>query len=573
MAQTAPMAWPNGRTGLNNQIARDVSPHTTKLESQSLSSRASSKERGDRPAVRPQKEPKYNLWPSSSRFGNPLSGRSMPEFERSNSFAAGRSTSAMDERGIRSILNPASRPKNKENANSKRRKGSVPDLGPMATMTTVQEAPMDSPTIPGRPPLHERSASAPSHVHKSPSSFVESMVPRGTLPTLATVRQSQILESTTEEDLALTSSIKRKSPLSSGLAPLVIPTRERGLGTAVGTVAEGDGPEDDECRPEPPPKSPRTENRASPRPARSMTPADTSSFNRLNRTYVSAPFTAPEARSSPKPWNTPISARSPTRHQLQPTNVPVIERGRPTNRSEESLTRKESKAGARTPSAGENAFQILPLGLPAVKVPSKLPKSEIESLQQQALGQAAQFEVLSVKDVESLSRELRALDERCDYLRKTHHSLRSGRQGLHTRMVTYLTSPRMAQFSRESILKQEEALAELDTSIDDWVAKLDQAENRRTRVRQKLLEHVAAALTLRMPQDEPGSKLTREDTPPISPVKPPTPTPTRNERKEVESIKIYADSNVYRMFSEVDQAIDNIASSWGQLMEKEQKSF
>jgi len=46
------------------------------------------------------------------------------------------------------------------------------------------------------------------------------------------------------------------------------------------------------------------------------------------------------------------------------------------------------------------------------------------------------------------------------------------------------------------MLKQEEALAELDASIDDWVAKLEQAENRRTRVRQKLLEHVAAAATL-----------------------------------------------------------------------------
>lgn len=39
-------------------------------------------------------------------------------------------------------------------------------------------------------------------------------------------------------------------------------------------------------------------------------------------------------------------------------------------------------------------------------------------------------------------------------------------------------------------------MAELDASIDDWVTKLEQAENRRTRVRQKLLEHVAAAATL-----------------------------------------------------------------------------
>jgi hypothetical protein len=50
--------------------------------------------------------------------------------------------------------------------------------------------------------------------------------------------------------------------------------------------------------------------------------------------------------------------------------------------------------------------------------------------------------------------------------------------------------------SPASILKQQEALMELDHSIDDWVTKLEQAENRRTRVRQKLLEHVAAALTI-----------------------------------------------------------------------------
>lgn len=57
----------------------------------------------------------------------------------------------------------------------------------------------------------------------------------------------------------------------------------------------------------------------------------------------------------------------------------------------------------------------------------------------------------------------------------------------------------MVKFSQESLLKQEEALAELDASIDDWVNKLEQAENRRTRVRQKLLEHVAAAVTLPVP--------------------------------------------------------------------------
>lgn len=92
--------------------------------------------------------------------------------------------------------------------------------------------------------------------------------------------------------------------------------------------------------------------------------------------------------------------------------------------------------------------------------------------------------------------ELRHLDERTEYLRRTYASLRAGRRNLHTRICQYLRSPRTAKFSQDSMLKQEEALAELDASIDDWVTKLEHAENRRTRVRQKLLEHVAAAATL-----------------------------------------------------------------------------
>jgi hypothetical protein len=73
----------------------------------------------------------------------------------------------------------------------------------------------------------------------------------------------------------------------------------------------------------------------------------------------------------------------------------------------------------------------------------------------------------------------------------------------------------VAKFSHESMLKQEEALAELDSSIDDWVSKLDMAENRRTRVRQKLLEHVAAAALL-PPADASMHTIT---TPPRSPTK------------------------------------------------------
>ena len=39
-------------------------------------------------------------------------------------------------------------------------------------------------------------------------------------------------------------------------------------------------------------------------------------------------------------------------------------------------------------------------------------------------------------------------------------------------------------------------MAELDIAIDDWVLKLEQAEHRRWEIQQKLLEHVAATLTV-----------------------------------------------------------------------------
>jgi hypothetical protein len=152
------------------------------------------------------------------------------------------------------------------------------------------------------------------------------------------------------------------------------------------------------------------------------------------------------------------------------------------------------------------------------------------------------------------------------------------------------------------MLKQEEVLGEFDSSIDDWVKKLEQAENRRTRVRQKLLEHVAAAATLGV-----GSLMgvsgslqlalgvsrppnaTDLSTPPRSPVKS-TFTPTQStspsphrahvpstileqplfeeaatmDNKEsetkaalrrAETIRIYADNDVYALLADVENTI------------------
>lgn len=116
-------------------------------------------------------------------------------------------------------------------------------------------------------------------------------------------------------------------------------------------------------------------------------------------------------------------------------------------------------------------------------------------------------------------------------------------------MISYLKRGETVIFSRESLLKQEEALAELDISIDEFILKLEQAENRRLRLRQKLLEHVAGALVL----NPPSLRDTAETTPPRSPVK--LESPSRMDRKDVQSIKIYADGHVLSLFSDIEQAI------------------
>lgn len=198
----------------------------------------------------------------------------------------------------------------------------------------------------------------------------------------------------------------------------------------------------------------------------------------------------------------------------------------------------------------------LPSGLRAIDANSQMPEMEAKSLKKQAVRHAESFEILQTKDVSRLSQELELLDERCAYLQSTRRSLRQGRRNLHTRMITYLRSPRMANFSRESVLKQEEALAELDVSIDDWVAKLEAAEERRAIIRQKLLQHVAAALTLQTTGVS-RPAYSEEATPPVSPEK--ADEYFASKRKDVQSIKIYAGEGVTALLAEIEREIGFIA--------------
>ncbi|PVH91598.1 hypothetical protein DM02DRAFT_663814, partial [Periconia macrospinosa] len=181
-------------------------------------------------------------------------------------------------------------------------------------------------------------------------------------------------------------------------------------------------------------------------------------------------------------------------HSRNISEASVMDRRRPIRRSNSKKLRSRTNYEAKDPNAQAPDSWQLPHGMRVAEASMHMRDSEKENLRKQALDQAEKFEVLNKRDVAPTSRELRALDERCDYLRRTYKSLRAGRQKLHGRMISYLKRGETVIFSRESLLKQEEALAELDVSIDEFIQKLEQAENRRLRLRQKLLEHVAAAL-------------------------------------------------------------------------------
>ena len=117
----------------------------------------------------------------------------------------------------------------------------------------------------------------------------------------------------------------------------------------------------------------------------------------------------------------------------------------------------------------------------------------------------------------------------------------------------------MSFFSHDSILKQEEALAELDKSIDDWAMKIEQAGSCRAQIRQRLLEHVAAALTLK-PTRRPESQDIIDDY--RSSINPPRfEEMCRSERHDVQSIKVYADSAVAALLAEIEQGIGTVEVS------------
>ncbi|KAI2638799.1 hypothetical protein GGS26DRAFT_580602 [Hypomontagnella submonticulosa] len=567
---------------------------------------------------------KYQLFPREKHLPPVAIGKQLDP-EQAFAMAMGQPIEKSDKPSVANGL----RMRIKEHNLTRRRKISVPELGPM---TTVQEVAMDSPTIPGRPALHERSISSPvnswrqRHMAECTTTSVRENIVEG----------SEVLVSNNMQKVGS----PLRQPLSpKDLAPLTIPTQSGSLPRLARQLSLNRLRSKD-TQPEPAIRSARTEG--SPKMRTPYTPASTtasvmtpmSATTNMTASTLPTPVSAPaECRTSPKPWEklgsaTPVVGTHQTADAMatpkaepepqtranpvsshrrgQSESGSIMDRGRPRKRSDGTpiggnVTCHKRSASKRSLSAERRAFETLPQGWKAAEVTKNIDPAEVTYLQKQALGQALRFEVLKKDDVESLSRELRHLDERTEYLRRTYTSLRAGRRNLHSRICQYLRSPRVAKFSYDSMLKQEETLAELDASIDDWVTKLEQAENRRTRVRQKLLEHVAAAATLSLVKDVAGASeilqqamgvrlptgVSEISTPPRSPTKTgastqsqsqsPSPSPQRvvarvpsmipeeledtsvnrkssaeSALQRMESIRIYADSDVYALLADVE---------------------
>ncbi|KPM37062.1 hypothetical protein AK830_g9481 [Neonectria ditissima] len=566
----------------------------------------------------PEPPRKYQLFPKERKLPVLNSNKPPPDVEKPLPAVGGQANDKTEKQSTASSL------KKRLNQHSivRRRKVSVPELGPM---TTVQEVAMDSPTIPGRPPFHERSISAPGHTsrkHPLADTFLVTESDDETAEILSPVAES--LHS------------KASGPLSPRqLAPLMIPKpdfvtpRLRRQQSLNHFPTRGDSLRQGRVEGSPRSRTPLTTPSSS---LPDLTSPQSASTTATSCTTLATPVSAPimETRtSSPKPWDgrsTPTNSE-PTgplngHRRGGSESSGMMDRGRPRKRSDTRanngpiIQRSESKRSKSTEQSSQIAFEQLPQGVKLADAADKFEASDIVLLQRQAFAQAERFEILKPADFEMLSRELRHLDERTEYLRRTYNSLRIGRRNLHSRICQYLRSPRVVKFSHESMLRQEEALAELDASIDDWVNKLELAENRRMRVRQKLLEHIAAAAVLPVgaptasPEPvqpsrgaTPSSGVGNISTPPRSPskqafaptsVKTKSPSPQRSpqrwvpstifeqpivlepsvqsteervtsagslRRVDVESIRIYAGDDVYALLEDVENEITKMSNN------------
>ena len=308
-------------------------------------------------------------------------------------------------------------------------------------------------------------ATIPGHHPTKPGFERSKSVPERTLRRMSAERKAQIIRETngTSAKFGLTveASRTRDAPVKTvrrrgsrnlleELAPLMIPTDYQ-LQEPVGVGARTSSETIDDKPPQVPPKSPRTESRASPRSKKALHSANSSTSTTYSVTSPSLAinvvtgrlYTAMESNSSlsllqtpngeksedpTSPWVGPLShpkneyplpvrSTSTTRppptdqfdmwHQTGISESSVIDRGRPMKRGDTSLIRSLSKPMLRSPSLKKGIVEI-PNGFKAIEAPHKIAAAESRYLKRQADEQVKDFRVLPIKQVSKLSKVSRS---------------------------------------------------------------------------------------------------------------------------------------------------------------------
>lgn len=265
------------------------------------------------------------------------------------------------------------------------------------------DAPSSGPLLPsaaafsGRSFGHERSNSAPSWRRKGSLDDVMTMTPPRSGSPYSKPSGHRWTPSNVDQSSV---AVRRKPVAARTLEKLVIPTVD-GEPWRVRTprLEASDAKLSSPLPPDPPPKeTPRDD---SPRVRGMVTPSTRSSVSLASNGGMGAPVTAPEADLHRRPWET--TTEEGQSHQRLASDGSVMDRGRPRKRRNGEGSRR-GKTWRKNRSPEGMGDDPLPTGFKVAEAPHRFGDEDTARLYQQALGQVARFEVIGVKDVESLSK-------------------------------------------------------------------------------------------------------------------------------------------------------------------------
>ncbi|PVH90518.1 hypothetical protein DM02DRAFT_664987 [Periconia macrospinosa] len=249
---------------------------------------------------------KYQLWPSQQSRSPVGLSRSNFSSDKLSALSMGRPPTSLSDTAVPPETVPFWQ---RSGSLARRRKVSVPELG--STMATVQEASIDSPTIPGRPPIrkastetfgHERSSSAPGTNWRA-GPFGDALISCVSGPSTALSPESMAYASM---DASSGNRLEPLSTLGKPLSPILSPGCTPKPALKVDTT--NTAPETTEVPPEVPPKSPATtERKRSPSPLKLNSKSSRSQLmtpSTLNSSGTT-PTSALESRRSPNCGRTP----------------------------------------------------------------------------------------------------------------------------------------------------------------------------------------------------------------------------------------------------------------------------